>query len=48
MAAAIVASVVAAIIAASVLLVFYIGYQVVFEVAGGGRTVGKRAAGCAW
>jgi len=35
----------AAIASASVLLVFYIGYHVVFEVAGGGRTVGKRAAG---
>ena len=27
------------------ILVFYIGYQVIFEVFGGGRTVGKRAAG---
>ena len=27
------------------MLVFYIGYQVVFEVLGGGRTLGKRAAG---
>ena len=27
------------------ILVFYIGYQVVFEVAGGGRTPGKRASG---
>ena len=35
----------AAIVAASLVLVFYIGYHVVFEVAGGGRTVGKRAAG---
>jgi uncharacterized RDD family membrane protein YckC len=26
-------------------LMFYVGYHVVFEVAGGGRTVGKRAAG---
>ena len=24
---------------------FYVGYQVLFEVAGGGRTIGKRAAG---
>jgi uncharacterized RDD family membrane protein YckC len=45
MAAAVVASAVAAIVAASLLLVFYIGYHVLFEVAGGGRTVGKRAAG---
>ena len=45
MAAAIVASAAAAIIAASLLLVFYIGYHVLFEVAGGGRTVGKRAVG---
>ncbi len=45
MAAAVVASAAAAIIAASLLLVFYIGYHVLFEVAGGGRTVGKRAAG---
>jgi uncharacterized RDD family membrane protein YckC len=45
MAAAVVASVAAAIIAASLLLVFYIGYHILFEVAGGGRTVGKRAAG---
>jgi uncharacterized RDD family membrane protein YckC len=44
-AAAVVASVAAAIVAASLLLVFYIGYHVLFEVAGGGRTVGKRAAG---
>jgi uncharacterized RDD family membrane protein YckC len=35
----------AAIAAASVVLVFYIGYHVVFEVAGGGRTLGKRATG---
>src|SRR4051794_13975774 len=35
----------AAIAAAASYLVFYIGYHVVFEVAGGGRTVGKRAAG---
>jgi uncharacterized RDD family membrane protein YckC len=34
-----------AIVAASGVLVFYIGYHVVFEVAGGGRTPGKRAAG---
>ena len=27
------------------ILVFYFGYHVVFEVAGGGRTLGKRAAG---
>jgi len=27
------------------ILVFYLGYQVIFEVFGGGRTVGKRAAG---
>src|SRR4051794_32329285 len=31
--------------AACSLLVFYVGYHVVFEVAAGGRTVGKRAAG---
>jgi uncharacterized RDD family membrane protein YckC len=35
----------ASIVAACSFLVFYIGYQVLFEVAGGGRTVGKRAAG---
>ena len=34
-----------AIVAALAVLVFYIGYFVLFEVAGGGRTVGKRAAG---
>jgi uncharacterized RDD family membrane protein YckC len=34
-----------AIAAAIVILVFYLGYQVIFEVAGGGRTLGKRAAG---
>jgi uncharacterized RDD family membrane protein YckC len=34
-----------AIIAAAVFLVFYVGYHVVFEVAAGGRTLGKRAAG---
>jgi len=45
MAAAVVANAIAAIVAASLLLVFYIGYHVLFEVAGGGRTVGKRAAG---
>ena len=44
---AVVANVVAAIVAASLLLVFYIGYHVLFEVAGGGRTVGKRPPGCA-
>ena len=31
--------------ATTALLVFYIGYQVVFEVFGGGRTLGKRAVG---
>ena len=35
----------ASIAAATGLLVFYIGYQVVFEVFGGGRTLGKRAVG---
>jgi uncharacterized RDD family membrane protein YckC len=34
-----------AIVAATAILVFYIGYHVVFEVFGGGRTLGKRAAG---
>jgi uncharacterized RDD family membrane protein YckC len=34
-----------AIAGALTILVFYLGYQVVFEVAGGGRTLGKRAAG---
>jgi uncharacterized RDD family membrane protein YckC len=33
------------IVAATTLLVFYIGYHVLFEVAGGGRTLGKRASG---
>jgi uncharacterized RDD family membrane protein YckC len=44
-AAAVGGDVAAAIVAASAVLVFYVGYHVVFEVAGGGRTVGKRAAG---
>jgi uncharacterized RDD family membrane protein YckC len=35
----------AVIASAIVILVFYIGYQVLFEVLGGGRTLGKRAAG---
>lgn len=35
----------AAIAGAITILVFYIGYQVLFEVLGGGRTLGKRAAG---
>ncbi len=35
----------ASIVATTALLVFYIGYQVVFEVFGGGRTLGKRAVG---
>src|SRR5215213_9349211 len=35
----------AGIAAAFTILVFYIGYQVVCEVAWGGRSVGKRAAG---
>ena len=35
----------AAIVGRVRLLVFYIGYHVVFEVFGGGRTLGKRAAG---
>ena len=35
----------ASIVAATGILVFYIGYQVVFEVFGGGRTLGKRAVG---
>jgi uncharacterized RDD family membrane protein YckC len=35
----------AAIASAITILVFYIGYQVLFEVTGGGRTLGKRAAG---
>jgi len=30
---------------AAAFLVFYVGYHVVFEVAGGGRTIGRRAAG---
>jgi uncharacterized RDD family membrane protein YckC len=34
-----------AIVAAAAFLVLYIGYHVVFEVAGGGRTPGKRASG---
>jgi uncharacterized RDD family membrane protein YckC len=33
------------IVAACSLLVFYIGYHVLFEVAAGGRTLGKRASG---
>jgi uncharacterized RDD family membrane protein YckC len=45
MAALVTAEAVAAIVASSLVLVFYIGYFVVCEVAGGGRTVGKRAAG---
>jgi uncharacterized RDD family membrane protein YckC len=44
-AAAIGGDVAAAIVAASAFLVFYVAYHVVFEVAAGGRTVGKRAAG---
>jgi len=44
-AAAVGGDVAAAIVAASAVLVFYVGYHVLFEVAGGGRTVGKRAAG---
>jgi uncharacterized RDD family membrane protein YckC len=36
---------VASIVAAAGVLVFYIGYHVVFEVFGGGRTLGKRAVG---
>jgi uncharacterized RDD family membrane protein YckC len=44
-AAALAGEVGAAIAAALFILAFYIGYQVVFEVAGGGRTLGKRAAG---
>lgn len=35
----------ASIVAATGLLAFYVGYQVVFEVFGGGRTLGKRAVG---
>src|SRR6478736_4379268 len=35
----------AAIAGAFTILVFYIGYQVLFEVLGGRRTLGKRAAG---
>ena len=35
----------ASIVAATGLLVFYVGYHVVFEVFGGGRTIGKRAVG---
>ena len=35
----------AAIAGAVFILGLYIGYQVIFEVAGGGRTLGKRAAG---
>src|SRR3954447_1119388 len=35
----------ASIAAAFTLLVFYIGYQVAFDVLAGGRSVGKRAAG---
>ena len=34
-----------AIVGSFAVLVFYIGYNVVFEVLGGGRTIGKRAAG---
>ena len=34
----------AEIVSACSLLVFYVGYHVVFEVLGGGRTIGKRAA----
>lgn len=37
--------VVASIVGAAAFLAFYVGYHVVFEVAGGGRTVGSRAAG---
>src|SRR6476619_5931750 len=35
----------ASIAGAVFVLGLYIGYQVIFEVAGGGRTLGKRAAG---
>jgi uncharacterized RDD family membrane protein YckC len=45
MAALVTAEAVAVIVASSLVLVFYIGYFVIFEVAGGGRTVGKRAVG---
>ena len=44
-AAAIAGDLGATIAGAIFILVFYLGYQVVFEVFGGGRTVGKRAAG---
>ena len=36
---------VATIVGAAAFLVFYVGYFVLFEVAGGGRTIGSRAAG---
>jgi uncharacterized RDD family membrane protein YckC len=45
MASLVTAEAVAVIVASSLVLVFYIGYFVIFEVAGGGRTVGKRAVG---
>ncbi|HEX6022696.1 MAG TPA: RDD family protein [Solirubrobacter sp.] len=45
MAALVTAEAIAAIIASALVLVFYIGYFVLCEVAGGGRTVGMRAAG---
>jgi len=35
----------AAIASAASFLVFFVGYNVLFEVAGGGRTIGRRAAG---
>ena len=44
-AGAIAGAMASAIVATSAILVFYIGYQVLFEVAGGGRTPGKRASG---
>lgn len=44
-AAALGGDIAATIAAAASFLVFYVGYHVVFEVVGGGRTIGRRAAG---